>query len=90
MMGCCDMTNTAKTRKSKIVGMIKNKWFVKGFNDYKNNLPFDESMPEWEQWTYERGRLFGAAYNKPIKFGKRVSIDACWAFADLYREKVIL
>jgi hypothetical protein len=84
------MTNMANVRKTKIVGMIRNKWFVKGFNDCKKNLPFDETMPPSEQWPYERGRLFGAVYNKPIKFGKKVSIDACWAFADLYNEKAII
>jgi len=84
------MTNMANTRKSKIVGIIRNKWFVKGFNDYKNGLPFDETMPSSEQWTYERGRLFGVVYNKPLKFGKTVSRDACWAFSYFYNKKAII
>ena len=84
------MTNMPNTTKTKVVGIIRNKWFVKGFNDYKNNLPFDESIPSFYQWTYERGRLFGVLYNKPIKFGKKVSPDAVETFSWFYNIKAII
>lgn len=69
--------------------------FRKGFDDARNGVPYDYDVYNEQQhnglrWSYERGRLFGMSYDRPLKYGKEVSPYAIQAFAVAYMNKEII
>jgi len=43
-----------------------------------------------DAWHYERGRLFAFCYNGKIKEGRRLRMDAIFAFQQAYYEDSII
>jgi len=73
---------TSKTVKlSTIMGRAG---FVRGFAEARRGVPFDPeafASDDRQVWSYERGRLFGLIWSRPIKVGRRVDHEAQAAFA---------
>jgi hypothetical protein len=88
-------TGTITTR-----GLMRDKYFLRGYNDVSKNRGWDKEYDSWytgAQWNYERGRQFAAATASKLPpkvktmSGKVIlSRDAQWAFGDLFRENAIM
>ncbi len=65
---------------------MRSKYFILGFNDYRNSKPFREIVDRNKsfQFNYERGRHFAAACPEidRVKDGKTITyeaLDACYS-----------
>ena len=66
--------------------------FIKGHKDSLKGLPpdYDGYTDANDQWSYERGRLFGTIYKDPVKNGKTITYAALYAFAEAWRANLIM
>lgn len=85
------MIRQVKTHRVTLAYIMSRAAFKKGFEDKKNNRPFDESYRDPnDQWFYERGRLFACIYDGQIKNGRTVIYDAQLAYHRAQRAGEIL
>jgi len=65
--------------------------FKKGYEEAKKGLPLNsDHFNPTDAWHYERGRLFAFCYNGKIKEGRRLRMDALFAFQQAYYEDSII
>ena len=71
--------------------IMRSKAFRIGFEEVKNNIPFQyDAFSGKEAWHYERGRQFAAmGYTAKFKDGNKILDDAVAIFAEGYRVKFI-
>ena len=71
--------------------IMRSKAFRIGFEEVKNNIPFQyDAFSGKEEWYYERGRQFAAmGYTAKFKNGNKILDDAVATFAEGYRVKFI-
>lgn len=62
----------SKSRDFRVV--LKSRAFGRGFRDYREGKPLDPNAYRGtnDQWSYERGRLFAAAYEGPLRLGRGI------------------
>ena len=72
--------------------IMRSKAFRIGFEEVKNNIPFQyDAFTGRDEWNYERGRQFAAmGYTAKFKDGNKILDDAVSAFAEGYRMKFFL
>lgn len=67
--------------------------FVRGFHEAQNGTALDYDAyvdnPN-QQWSYERGRLFGLLYKGKLKNGKALTYEAVRQMSISFRNKDIL
>lgn len=87
------MTGQIETRNVKISFIMGKKAFKKGVMDGFLDLPHNvDAYPPDQQWSYERGRLFGILFPEHLEFklGNKIKREAQRAYAQASREGLIL
>jgi len=81
----------ASTRRITSRSIMKTAAFKKGYEEAKKGLPLNsDGFVGKDAWHYERGRLFAFCYNGKIKEGRRLRMDALFAFQQAYYEDSII
>ena len=80
------------TKTCTLRSVMRTAAFIKGHKDALQGKPFSyDAYPDLnDQWSYERGRLFGAIYKYPVKEGKTITYDALYAFANAWNANLIM
>lgn len=65
--------------------------FIRGHKEALQGKPldYDAYQNTNDQWSYERGRLFGLVYKEPVKEGKTITYSALYAFSEAWNENLI-
>jgi hypothetical protein len=90
----------SKTKTVQVWDLIKSRAFGLGFADYRAGLAFRDdndselrSLPRGKAggiWAYERGRMFAACYNKPLRTGRAITEATYRRFVELLNDRSIL
>ena len=80
------------TEQTSIRSVLHSKAFMMGYSDIKEGRPFryDHFDNINDQWNYERGRIYGAVSEVPVKIGKRVNYSACYAAGKMLDDGILL
>jgi hypothetical protein len=81
------MTNRSDRRPAPLRKVLSSRPFGRGFTAYRNGEPFDPDAYHGtnDQWAYERGRMFAAAYAGALRINRRLSWEAQRAASDALR-----
>jgi hypothetical protein len=74
-----------KTVMEKATAALRSAPFARGYNEAHKGLALADNVFEHDlqaRWNYERGRLFAACFKGPLKFKKRIHMQALYAFAN--------
>jgi hypothetical protein len=79
--------NEIRTRQTALRKVISSRPFGRGFSAYRNGEAFEpDAYPDInDQWAYERGRMFAAAYAGALRINRRLSWEAQRAASDALR-----
>ena len=85
-------SGNATVSKATVKSIMGSKAFRIGFEEVKNNIPFQyDAFSGKEEWHYERGRQFAAmGYIAKFKNGNKILDDAVETYAEGCRLKFIL
>ena len=71
----------ARTKRVTWQSIMNTAAFRKGYEDAKKGLPLAADDFQFkEAWHYERGRQFAFCYDGRLKEGRRLRMDAVYAF----------
>jgi len=78
------MTNTADRHQTPLRKVLSSRPVGRGFTAYRNGEAFDPDAYHGtnDQWAYERGRMFAAAYAGALRINRRLSWEAQRAASD--------
>ena len=81
------MSNTADRSQTTLRKVLSSRPFGRGFSAYRNGEPFDPDAYHGtnDQWAYECGRMFAAAYAGALRINRRLSHSAMVAASDALR-----
>ena len=88
-----DMIHQVTTKQTGILGIMRSKPFVTGFQEARTGAPIRYDAYIYDancQWNYERGRLFGMMFSGPLKVGKAINRGAALQLSIAIGQKVIL
>jgi len=79
----------ARTRRTSIRTIVASREFARGFEEVRNNLPFN---PDNGDWNYERGRCFGfiAPLDMPLRIGRKLNPKALELAAAAFLRKLLI
>ena len=84
-------TQQTRTRKVTLSAILSRAAFRKGFEDKRKGRAWDDTIRDpREQWSYERGRLFGCVFSGRLKQGRTVTREALAAYADASEANLII
>ena len=84
-------TQQTRTRKVTLSAILSRAAFRKGFEDRRAGRAWDDTIRDpREQWSYERGRLFGCVFSGRLKQGRTVTREALGAYADACQANLII
>lgn len=75
------MSNSKKVT-GNATKVLRSAMFRKGFEEARRGLPLVDMADRWDQWNYERGRLFASCFKGTLKIRNRIRTEALYAFHD--------
>lgn len=86
------MIRQVRTKKIRLVYLMKRAPFIRGFKDAQKGKPFDPDayLEGALQWDYERGRQLGVIFSGPLKIKRELNAGALVAFHEALQQKAII